>query len=164
MFGPGITWKAARDYAVFGYTAGYGFGLNGSWNGGVMGPMIGTNSGTEPMTLELSTPVSAIGGFVNYAPGYAPAVISVYDSSYTLIESTTLTFLTGGGVSSGQFIGFKESTPTIQYLTLGGGYIALTDLKVAVATPEPSTVVLTLTGAALAGVVGIRRRWKMSVK
>jgi hypothetical protein len=163
VFGPGITWSSTTRLSVFGFTRVYGFSSNGGWDA-ALGPMIGTNSGTDAMTLELSTPVSAIGGFVNFAPGDgSPATISVYDSSYTLIESTTLTFSTGGADNSGQFVGFQEATPSISYMVLQGEYIGLTDLKVA-AVPEPSTVALTLTGGALAGVIGIRRRWIMRSK
>ena len=50
------------------------------------------------MTFTFTTPVSAVGGFVNYSPFYLiddslPAtVVSVYSPTHVLLESTTLYF------------------------------------------------------------------------
>ena len=74
----GITWTstnaAKQGGSVFGYSGGYGFGGNGTWDGS-LGPMAGLNdstdvySVTDTMTFTLSSPVSGIGGFLNYVPG-----------------------------------------------------------------------------------------------
>ena len=65
----------------------YGFGTNGQWTG-ALGPMAGLNDATDyftvtdTMTFAFATPVSAVGGFLNYTPGFStPTTIAVYDSS-----------------------------------------------------------------------------------
>jgi hypothetical protein len=144
-FGPGITWSSAYSFAVFGYTAGYGFAGNGEWDG-TLGPMAGTNNAVLPMTFTLSTPVAGIGGFINYAPGFGTPLISVYDTSGNLIESYTPTFATGGGLNTGMFLGFLETTPEIGSFTLSGAYIGLTGLTIQpsaiAATPAPTSITL----------------------
>jgi PEP-CTERM motif len=175
---PGITWSSTNTAqpstgSVFGYTSQYGFGTNGPWDGNP--PLIGLNSYTGTMTIALASPVSAIGGFMNYAPGLdlfgnplppftaaTTATIGVYDIAQTLIESYTLTFLTGckGPLAAhgcGQFLGFSEPTPVISYFTLSDSFIGLTNLTVQTAAiPEPST--LSLIGLGLLGLGAMRRR------
>jgi hypothetical protein len=166
-FGPGITWSSTNAInqggSVFGYTGGYDFAGNGFWNGS-LGPMAGLNdskdvySVTDTMTFSFSTPVSAVGGFLNYVPGSAnPTVIAVYDTLGNLIESANLTFTTGGGLNSGQFLGFSEATADIGSFRLTDNYIGLTGLTVSV--PEPAS--LGLIGLALAG-FGLARRMRKS--
>ena len=84
---------------------------------------------TDTMTFAFSTPVSAVGGFMNYAPdGSTPTIIAVYDASNTLIESAELTFITGGGANTGFFFGFQEASNTISYFRLTDNYIGITNL------------------------------------
>jgi hypothetical protein len=172
-FGPGITWSSTnasnQGGSVFGYTGGYGFGGNGFWDG-ALGPMAGVNDSfddygvTDTMTFAFATPLSAVGGFLNYVPfGSTPTTIAVYNSSSTLIESYNLTFLTGGGTDTGQFLGFQESSPEISYFTLTDNYIGITDLTISGAVPEPAEI---LPLAALLGVVAfgyVRRRKAQAV-
>ena len=159
-FGPGITWTSTNSTnhggSVFGYTGGYGFLDNGSWTGS-LGPMAGLNDSndawgvTDTMTFAFSTPIAGVGGFINYVPGSKnPTVISVYDSSNTLIETSMLTFITGGGDNTGSFYGFLEGSPNISYFTLTDNYIGITDLTTsdpsASTVPEPATMLLLSSG------------------
>ncbi len=152
-FGSGITWSSTnasnQGGSVFGYTGQYGFSGNGYWDG-ALGPMAGVNDSydawgvTDTMTFSFSTPVAAVGGFLNYVPGGStPTVIAVYNTMGTLIESYDLTFLTGGGADTGRFFGFSESSANIGSFTLTDNYVAITDLTVSgtpVSTPEPASL------------------------
>ncbi len=160
-----VTWTSTTANSTFGYTSVYGFYVNGEWDG-ALGPMAGlgssfyTNSVTDTMTFTFTTPVSAVGGFVNYAPFYLiddslPAtVVSVYSPTHVLLESTTLTFLTGDTTNSGQFVGFVDVGP-IGSLTLSDNYVGLVGLTVPV--PESSTWAMMLIGFAGLGFAGYRK-------
>jgi hypothetical protein len=119
-----------------------------------------TSGVTDTMTFTFTTPVSAVGGFVNYAPFYliddsAPAtVVSVYSPTHVLLESTTLTFLTGNATNSGQFVGFADVGP-IGSLTLSDNYVGLVGLTLPV--PESSTWAMMLIGFAGLGFAGYRK-------
>jgi hypothetical protein len=169
-FGPGITWSSTNAFngggAVFGFTPGacpffcYSFLANGNWVGGLP-PMAGLNDSTDfygvtdTMTFAFTTPLYAVGGFLNYVPFSSnPTTIAVYDSSMNLIESYNLSFVTSGADDTGAFYGFQESTADISYFTLTDNYIGITDLTVV--SPEPSSILLIGTG--VLGVFGYGRR------
>jgi hypothetical protein len=138
----GVTWSSTNANATYGWTSLYGFINNGSWSG--LPAMVGTNSPSDSMTFAFSTPVSAIGGILNWAicpscSSLSSATIAVYDSTHTLIESFTLS---NGGTSNlatpNSFYGFSENTADIFYFTLTGAYIGLRDLtEAAVSVPGP---------------------------
>lgn len=166
IFGGGtetVTWTSATSMSVFGYTDTYVYNDNGIWSGLTSGLiMAATNDSSAAMTFAFSSPVTEVGGFVNYAfymgDRYSVPEILAYDSSYNLIESAILKFSTGGGINTGFFYGFAESTP-IAYFKLQGAYIGLTDLTIGsiTAVPEPSTWGMVLLGFAGLGFVGYRR-------
>ena len=146
-----VTWTSQSSNSVFGFELGYGFGINGTWDGLVMA---GTNDGKSAMTFQLSSPVNAIGGFINYSfgsyygPTISPPVIAVYDSMGNLIQGDTLTFRTDGSSNSGEFVGFSDTTPISEF-TLSGARIGITGLTVgsyASPVPEPSTWAMILLG------------------
>jgi hypothetical protein len=171
-FGPGITWSSTnatrQSGSVFGYTLGYGFGGNGLWDSNI-GPMAGLNDSfaaygfTDTMTFAFSTPVAGVGGFLNYVPGgQTPTVITAYDSGMNLLESYSLTFLTGGGNNTGEFHGFLRTSPDISYFTLTDNYVGITDLTITGSytpvIPEPGTILLLGTGLAAIGLAAWRRK------
>jgi hypothetical protein len=165
----GVTWTSTNATnhggSVYGYTATYRFAGNGSWDG-TLGPMAGVNDSfnnygvTDTMTFAFATPVSIIGGFLNYVPGGStPTTIAVYDSSHSLIESYNLTFLTGGGTDTGQTLGFSESTADISYFTLSDNFIGIVGIpgtSVTSSVPEPGSMMLLVSGILLA--IGLGRR------
>lgn len=181
-FGPGpqtfgvgntITWSSTNAFnqggSVFGYNGGYGFSGNGFWDGFEQGsPMAGLNDSfdvygvTDTMTFAFATPVSSVGGFINYVPfGSTPTTIAVYNAAHQLIESYNLTFVVGSGCTDcGMLIGFQEATADISYFTLTDNYIGISDLTTNFGSnngvPEPSSLILFGSGAA--GLLGIVRR------
>ncbi|HBG06960.1 MAG: hypothetical protein A2075_21775 [Geobacteraceae bacterium GWC2_58_44] len=178
-FGPGersvaagITWSSNKTNSVFGYNGVYGFAENGIWNSLTMA---GLNSSTGVMTFSFATPVNGVGGYLNYAPNSGPSpTVSVYDSGMNLLESSSLTFNTGGGMYSGQFFGFLQDN--ISFFTLSDAYIGLTNLTVSrqpdlqetepvflrgaqpAPVPEPSTFLLF--GAGILGIGLLRRKMR----
>jgi len=169
-FGPGITWSSTNDSfmggSLFGYDGSslgrpYSFFPNGNWTS-ASGPMALLNDSTDlfgstdTMTFAFTTPVTAVGGFLNYVPSpNTPTIIAVYDASGNLLESFNLTFVTGGADDTGKFYGFQESSPVISYFTLTDNYVGITNLTIA-STPEPATWLLC--GSGLVGLIGYGRR------
>lgn len=158
FFGEGVTWSSEYTDSVFGYDNGYGFSSNGYWGEGLI--MAGTNNSTSTMTFTFATPVTGVGGLINYAPGYGSPVIAAYDSTSTLLETTTLSFSTGGGNNSGVFYGFLETTAQIKYFTLSGAYIGIANLTTTEASPVPEPVSMTLFCIGMTGLIASRRREK----
>jgi hypothetical protein len=168
---PGITWTSdgTPRPGVFGYNGGYGFITNGTWDSGL--PMIGSDGATSGMRIDFAAPVAGVGAYMNYAPGQGnPAVISIFDSANTLLESYTLSFLvdtsqvglntTRAGNNLGEFHGFLQSASNISYMTFSGSYIGAANLEtVAVgAVPEPETYALMMAGLGVMAFVARKRK------
>jgi hypothetical protein len=147
------TWSSTNLFnnggSIFGYTGGYGFGSNGYWDSNI-GPFMALNDSTtdygstDTMTIAFTNPVYQVGDFFNFDVDEGPATIAVYDTNGDLIESYNLTFSTGGGTDTGEWLGFSETTPI--------GSFTMTDNYIAMATsPEPSTLDYFLLAVAVCG-------------
>jgi hypothetical protein len=150
-----LTWTSTQSDAVFGYSGSNALGVNGTWSGLIEAA---TNS-TGSMTVTFSSPVNAVGGFINYAQnfnGTNTGLISVFDTSNTLIESHTFNVTTTGATNAEVFLGFSESA-LISSFTLTGFDIAITNLTVASPVPEPATWAMMILGFAGIGLLAYRR-------
>jgi PEP-CTERM motif len=147
---------------------GWVLGDNGYWGNGKT--YVSLNDSNDSMLFAFNDgPVSAVGGFLNYAvSSLLPTqdlIITALDSSMAVLESYDLTTLaniiTPSGVNEGAFRGIQRGTSDIAYFQISGGLAnALDDLTFisgATTVPEPGT--LFLFGLALAG-LGIARRKK----
>ena len=154
---PGITWSG--DGGAFGSTQVYYFGTNGFWSGSP--PYAAVNSDEGSMQFSFAQPVSAVGGLINYSTGdESLPVISIYNSSNQLLESSQLSFSTDG---TGEFHGFQLANPLISSFRLSGSYMALRNLTILASSPlapvpEPETYAMLLAGLGLMATVARRKR------
>jgi hypothetical protein len=138
----GITYSSTHSSSVYGYESSYGFSGNGLWNGM---DMLGLNTQIGAMTIEFDTAVAEVLAFVNYIDTWSgSARISVFDSSFSLLETSALTFSTGGVANSGFDLGFKRNTNEIKYIQFIDQGIGLNNLRSFASTdvPEPSTLAI----------------------
>jgi hypothetical protein len=146
---PGVIWSATET-AEYGSTNEFHFGLNGFWIGN---PAFVATGESGSMTFSFATPVSAVGGTLNWAvvptaPSVGSANISVFDATHTLIESFTLSnglsnIGTPGGFATipNSFYGFNENTANISYFTLSEDFIGLRNLTVFAPQAVPGPIV-----------------------
>jgi hypothetical protein len=104
----------------------YGFNANGNWSNL---PMAGLNwsSGFMDFTF-IDGPVSAVGGFLNWAPNSNnpnEMYIAALDGAGNVLETYGLNFLTGGGSNTGSDYFIQRSTADIATLRLGDSYVGI---------------------------------------
>jgi hypothetical protein len=117
---PGVTWSSTTSGSVYGFTDIYGFGDNGNYSGSPA--IVGLNAGSGSMTFNFATPLSAVGGTLNWvcclSLGAASANISVFDATHTLIETFTLSNSSLSNIGTpNSFYGFSEGAADISYFT-----------------------------------------------
>jgi hypothetical protein len=144
--------------------SGYGLSDNGSWGDFAwVGGECFTLGCTA--TIDLGGLYSAVGGFMNYAPGFGgtPTIAALAADGTTVLESYDLSadapISTPGGVNDGAFRGISRASADIAYFRISGGYLIMHDLTLVAdptAVPEPST--MALAGIAIAGLFGWRVR------
>jgi hypothetical protein len=184
-FGPGITWtntNVAPYAGSFGYNGLYGFGDNGDNQNGMGGfyTVTALNNGSEicflvpgycdppdsvanhttKMIFAFDTPVSSVGGFLNWAPSTLPVTIAAYDANWTLLDTLELSENETNLVAPNSFYGFQEDSADISYFVLQDGYIGIYDglngTKIGMSVPEPLTA--SVFGIGVAGAAFLRRR------
>jgi hypothetical protein len=121
-FGPGITWTATSNHAVFGFVGKYLLN-NGDWENPA-DPLagIGESDGLGSMTFSFATPVVAILSQVSWSNSGQPVSMSVFDSGDNLIETLQLSNGTSNSFGApgftGLVIGFQESSAKIAKLCI----------------------------------------------
>jgi hypothetical protein len=155
------TYTSTGD-GYLGYNGGWGLGDNGLWSG--LGGFAGiNNTGSAAMSFSFANAVSAVGGFMNYAPTfYGDAVISIFGAGDVLLESLVLNndapISTPGGTNAGAFRGFERASADIFRFEVKGAYSVIDDLVIGstvAAVPLPASLPLLAAGI---GAMGLARR------
>ncbi len=167
------------DGSILGSQPIYDLGANGTLGGagafaGLDIDLFGNDLYT--MKFTFASPVSGVGGIVNYAilqPGgtvtFGDPIIAALSSGGTVLESynlkTTAPISTPGGTNTGAFRGINRPSADISAFTLSNSAIAVTSLTVStpsggpLVSPEPVSLSLMATGL---GLMFWLRRTKMS--
>lgn len=139
---------------------GYGLAANGSFGGSAV--YIGLDGANATGTFKFAAPVSSIGFYFNYAPGFGGnPIISALDSMGNVIDSYNLAALapisTPGGFNAFAFRGISESTANIASFTMSGSYMLASGSANGgvVTVPEPTNIALLMLGLSL---MVLRRR------
>ena len=161
--GGGVTFTASTPtMGYLCYTGGWGLGSNGQWNG-ALGGYAGVNAGANQVgwiRFNFADPVSAVGGFLNYAVGYGAPFIAALDASNNVIDTYSIAdIVTTGQTNGGAFRGISHASADIHAFQLANAFSVARDVVYSTevtTTPEPASIVLMITG--LVGVFGAARR------
>ena len=162
LVGKDIEWSSTTSNSVIG-NSGYGLSSNGEWTSSRIG-FVGLNSGSgDSMRFDFNDgPVSAVGGFVNYAPGFNLFFLEALDINNVVLESYNI-FINTTGQDDGVFRGIQRTSSDISALRIKGGYAVLDDLTFSAdvePTPEPTSLAIFGIGALCFGGAAARRRRK----
>lgn len=138
----------------------HGLGANGSWT---RSGALNNDSAQGMMTFTFNDgPVSGVGGFVNYAPGFGTYIIEALGAGGIVLESYDIAAVapisTPAAVNDGAFRGILRGTNDIVAFRLSFGFNVIDDLaftRADAAVPEPATLFLMGGGMAVAA---LRRR------
>ena len=137
-----MTWESDNTSSIL-YNGAYGLAGNGQWGNGRTG-YSGVNRGTGTMTYRfLDTPVSQVGGFVNYAPAQGlDSLIEALAQDGTVLEGydvlSLAPIITPGGVNQGAFRGIARATADIYAFRVSNSFVVLDDLKFSDNASPPS--------------------------
>lgn len=141
----------------------YLLGDNGSWGPGMS--FAALNDATGTIKFAFSTPMAAVGAFMNYAViggnTLGTVTFAAYDQNNNLLDSYDISSLIRTGSTSnddGRFLGIALNSPEISYFTLSNSYVVLTDLRYS-ETPVPIPGAAWLLGSGLLALVGLRKRF-----
>lgn len=119
----------------------FGLNANGAWTFARNG-YAALNSSTDLIVFTSATPVSAVGGFMNYSPTYPNATIEVLGSGDVVLESYDLTSaapISTSGNDQGAFRGIVRSSADIVAFRICGGYPVIDNLTFAGASTTSCT-------------------------
>ena len=140
----------------------HSLGTNGSWNStgdvNFRSARLPVGSSLAMEFVFNTAPVSGVGGFINYAPGYGPVLIEAFDAGGALLESYALTTVAPinsapTSLNEGAFRGIQRTTSDISRFRLSGGFAVIDNLTFT-GVPEPASAVL----LGLGGLALIKRR------
>lgn len=132
-----VEFTSTHSASVINYSGGYFFDSNGLWDSGLS--MAGLNAPAGYMDFKfLGNPVSAVGGFLNYAPGYFDDMyISALDINGNILESYDLSFSTSGSNSGASFY-IQRNSFDIATFRVGDSYAGIANFTYnAVPVPGP---------------------------
>jgi hypothetical protein len=123
----GFTFTSTDEYTVYGYDGKFKFNPNGTWLGM---DMIGLGDTSGDITIEFDSMVSEVLAFVNYNPKWGGTpIMSIFDASFTLIETEVLNFDTVAADNSGFDLGFSSASNDIKYIQFSNAYIGFNNLR-----------------------------------
>lgn len=123
----GITYSSTSEYSLYGYEGAYKFNPNGTWNSM---DMIGLNEVIGSVTIEFDSAVSEVLAFVNYNPKWGGIpIMSIFDASFTQMDTHTLNFDTGAIANSGFDLGFSSTSNDIKYIQFSNAFIGFNNLR-----------------------------------